>query len=172
MSVQTVVAPTTVREAVRPRVEHGHLRIHWMALGSAGMAANDCVWVPTEYAFLADVVLALGFSLAAAAKGADIAILAKPKEPDLLGKISRLDGKRRLIVYNDECDIGDMPDRCFDLATACVFDRESGKVVRIFDPLVKGCRAPGVGASYINVELADLDDSALSVNASRIASLR
>lgn len=167
----TVATPTiNLRDVVRTRVRREHHRIHWLTLGAAGMKAGERIHVPMDYDFIADIAIMIGCVRTFSASQADLLILSRPKEADLLSQISRLTKGRRIIVYNEESDIDSMPPRCFDIATACVFDRESRKVVRVFDPIDNGKRTY-VG-SYINVELMDINDSSLSIHASRIAALR
>lgn len=164
------VPPLVLKDVVRGRVRRDHLRIHWMALGSAGIRPGETIVVPREYDFLGDIAEDLGCIRTTTMAQATIIVLARPNESDLLNQISKLVAGRRLIVYNDERDIDAMPERCFDLVTACVFDRESKKVVRVFDP-IKGGKRTCVD-SYVNVELTDINDSSLSIHASRIAALR
>lgn len=167
---QRPVPPIVLRDVVRARVHRDHVRIHWMALGSAGIRPGETIMVPREYEFLADIAADLGCVRTMTAAQATIVVLARPNESDLLNQISKLSSGRRLIVYNNERDIDAMPERCFDLVTACVFDRESKKVVRVFDPIRGGKRT--CVDSYVNVELTDINDSSLSIHASRIAALR
>ena len=72
-----------------------------------------------------------------------------------------------MIAYNDESQIDGLSMRSFDLATACLFDQQSRKVVRVFD----GGNSRRV-ADYLHVELSEHTDSTLSMYASRIAALR
>lgn len=159
-----------LRDVIRTRVKREHLRIHWLALGAAGMRPGDKVHVPMGYEFISEVANAMGCLRVDNPNHAHIVILSKPRENELLSQISRIARGNRIVVYNDENDIDEMTPRCFDLATACVFDRESGKVVRLFDHIEDGRRT--TVSSYINVELTDINDSSLSIHASRIAALR
>jgi hypothetical protein len=56
--------------------------------------------------------------------------------------------------------------RSFEQATACLFDPEAAKIVRIIDGLPRRVR------DYLHIELGELSDSALGMHAQRIAALR
>src|SRR3546814_194688 len=107
------------------------------------------------------------FERAAREEKASVIFLYRPEEPELLGIVSKLAEGKRVIAYNDQSQVDALSLKSFQNVTACLFDHDSKKVVRIYD----GGEQPRV-SDYIHVEINDHTDSALSVYASRIASLR
>lgn len=154
-----------VKDTVRIHESGKDFRIHWMALGAAGMRVGDRLHVAPTLPIVLDVALALGAEKALNQSVATMIVSHRPTENQLISLVNRLKPNVRLIVYNDECDIEAMFERSFDLATACIFDQESRKVVRIYD---QDCKVK----AYIAVELTELSDSSISMQATRIATLR
>jgi hypothetical protein len=160
-----IMPANLVKDTVRIHESGRDFRIHWMALGAAGLRVGDRLHVAPTLPIVLDVAMALGAEKATTIAGATIIVSHKPTENQLISLINRLKPDVRLLVYNDECDIEGMFERSFDLATACIFDQESRKVVRIYD---KECKVK----AYIEVELTELSDSSISMQATRIATLR
>lgn len=146
-------------------------RIHLMSLSCAGLKKGDIVHAGAELPEIEAMVRGLGYQFSAHPALGTIIMLHRPRENDLLGQINRLRQGNRIIVYNLESDIETMTERSFELATACIFDSASAKVLRVFDsiPPKGACRRID---SYIDVELDEESDAGLSIHASRIAALR
>ncbi len=166
-----------LRNLARSMFNAEEARVHWMALSCAGIRQDDIVHATKDIPGLERIARRLGFSCVPVWNGASVVIIHRPKEPDLLARIAKLPQGARLLVYNDEGDIDEMMDRTFDLAIACIFDRVTKKVIRVFDALEpekgdsKNRKRLKVD-SYIDVELGEINDSSLAIHASRIAALR
>lgn len=143
------------------------VRINWIAIGCLGITPDDVVHFPSSQEALIRVARQLGATLATNASKATIITYDRLPEHDLMQIVGKMRPGTRLIIFNDERDLDMMNERCFDLVTACVFDRESGTVMRVFD-----AHRPRKISSYIEVELSDISDAALAMSASKIASLR
>ena len=142
-------------------------RLHWAVMNSIGLREGDIIHSPTELPIFQAVAKLLGIRWTRQDTDATIVILNQPGESELLSLVGRLRDDRRVIAYNDESQIDGLSMRSFDLATACLFDQQSRKVVRVFD----GGNSRRV-ADYLHVELSEHTDSTLSMYASRIAALR
>jgi hypothetical protein len=165
-----ILRASDIRNAVRSRIPEEQVRLHWMALSCVGMRTGDVIHAVAELANLADVARRIGFECVHQPANATVHILHRPKESELLVHVAKLKEGCRMLVYNEMSDIDLMHERSFEVVTACIFDRQSGKVVRIFDPLDKKKRTKI--DSYIDVELGEINDSSLSIQASKIAALR
>lgn len=143
------------------------IRINWIALGCLGLTPDDVVHFPSSQSALIKVARKFGATLAPTASKATIATYDRLPESDVMQIVGKMQPGTRLVIFNDERDLDMMTERCFDLVTACVFDRESHTVMRIFD-----AHRPRKISSYIEVELSDISDAALAMSASKIASLR
>lgn len=156
-----------LRATVARHMPSSHVRITWIALGSIGFKTGDNLHVPSCLPQISDIANELGVACIGHPAMASVVIQERPRETELLTQLSRLRPGNRLLVFNDEADIENMPERCFELVTACIFDHESKRVLRVFD----GYR-PRRSRSYIDVELNDVSDAVLAANAARIAALR
>lgn len=157
----------TLRATVARHVPPAQVRLAWIALGSVGFKPGDNLHVPPCLAPIHEIACELGVECIGHPAMASVVIQERPRETELLTQLSRLRPGNRLLVFNDESDIENMPERCFELVTACVFDHESKRVLRVFD----GYR-PRRSKSYIDVELNDVSDAVLAASAARIAALR
>ena len=151
---------------ITPAGERNAARLHWTIVNSLGLSPNDVIHASPDLKVYRIVASQLGNRFSRLPQEATIVVLSRPNENELVHRANRLQGNCRLVAYNTEDDVDQMSMRSFELATACVFDPESGKVARIFDGLPR--RVP----SYMHVELSEHSDSSLSLQASRIASLR
>lgn len=154
-----------VRDVVRRHDRGPDFRINWMALGATGLRVGDRLHAPPALSVFINVALSLGAERVLSQGEATVIACHRPSSNQLLSLINRMNPDVRLVVFNDDSDIEDMFERTFDLATACIFDQESHKVVRIYD---KTCKVK----DYIEVELTELSDSSISMQATRIATLR
>lgn len=157
----------TLRECIAARTPRSHRRLHLMALSCIGFQPRDVIHVVPSLDSISDVIASFGLPSVGHPAMATVVVQDRPRETELLTQLSRLKQGNRILVFNDESDIENMPERCFEIVTACVFDHESKRVLRVFDGY-KPRKIP----SYIDVELNDISDSALAINASRIAALR
>lgn len=171
MALATEYTIADLRDLSVRRCGATHGRINWMALSCAGLLPYDICHVSKELPQMQQIAKAIGLQLTPTANDATLGMLYRPKEPDLLGRVNRLEAGSRLIVFNMEDDIDAMMDRTFDLAIAAVFDRDSGMVLRLFDSLTEKGDRRGL-ESYIHIELNELTDASLSIQASRIAAMR
>lgn len=156
-----------LRATVARHMPASHVRMTWIALGSIGFKPGDNLHIPSCLPQISDIASELGVACIGHPAMASVVIQERPRETELLTQLSRLRPGNRLLVFNDEADIENMPERCFELVTACIFDHESKRVLRVFD----GYR-PRRSRSYIDVELNDVSDAVLAANAARIAALR
>lgn len=167
-----------LRDAVRKRVPADQLRIHWMAMSCIGLRPEDQMHIAPELHHIAAIAEAIGITCVPKPDAATIVILYRPKESERLLRVNRLADGCRILVHNEESDIDDMRDRVFELATACIFDRQSRKLLMVYDSLLcNGTEAKEVvrksrHGPYIHVELSEISDSSLSIQASNIAALR
>jgi hypothetical protein len=150
-----------------PRCPDHLAQLHWTVIQSVGLRPQDVVYAPIELAVFQTISTRAGFERAKREEKASVIFLYRPEESELLGIASKLEEGRRLIAYNDLSQVDALSLKSFQNVTACLFDHDSKKVVRIYD----GGEQPRV-SEYIHVEINDHTDSALSVYASRIASLR
>lgn len=142
-------------------------RIHEMALGCLGLQPKDTVHIVPCLIHLQALANRMGIRCVSHPAMASVLIQDRPRETEVLSHLSRMRLGNRLVVFNDESDIEAMPERCFELVTACIFDQESKRVVRVFDSY-----KPRRVNSYIDIELSEISDAAMTINASRIAALR
>jgi len=158
---------SALRESIANGTPSRMRRIHYMAMSCIGLQQKDVVHVVPTLDCIQEVMNELGIPCVGHPAMATVVIQDRPRETDLLTQLSRLRKGNRILVFNDECDIEHMPERCFELVTACIFDHESKRVLRVFDGY-----KPRKIQSYIDVELNDISDSALAISATRIAALR
>lgn len=145
-------------------------RINWLALVAIGLNEKDVIYVVTELMTLRGALEKLGCKCTHRPESATVTILYRPKENELLSMSMRMKKGSRILVFNEMEDIEKMTHRIFEIVIACIFDRQSNKVLRVIDPLEGGKRVKV--ENYINVELNDICDSALANHATKIASLR
>ncbi|QAY80184.1 hypothetical protein [Sphingosinicella sp. BN140058] len=146
---------------------HGIARLHWAVMNSLGLGPSDLVCSPIELRIFHSIAALSGAQMTRSTVDATITILWNASEVDVLSAAARLLPSRRIAAYNDERQIDGLALRGFEMATACLFDQDSKKVVRIFDS-----QQPRRLPEYLHVELGEHSDSSLSMYASRIASLR
>lgn len=158
---------SALRESIANGTPSRFRRLNLMAMSCIGLQPKDVVHVVPSLEAIQEVVNQLSIPCVGHPAMATVVIQDRPRETDLLTQLSRLRQGNRILVFNDECDIEHMPERCFELVTACIFDHRSKKVLRVFDGY-----KPRRIQSYVDVELDDISDSALAINASRIAALR
>jgi hypothetical protein len=156
---------TLLRDALRAHEKGKDFRLHWMTLGAAGIRKDDRIFVSPALTSVIGTISSLGIERLPMKKEATMLVVHRPTNNELLSMMNRLEPNVRLVVYSDEKDLDCMSEKTFDLATACIFDQESRKTVRIYD---RPCKIE----SYISIELADITDSAMSMQAARIATLR
>jgi hypothetical protein len=142
-------------------------RIHEIALGCLGLQPKDTVHIVPCLEHLHALARKMNIRCVSHPAMASVVIQDRPRETEVLSHLSRMRLGNRLLVFNDECDIETMPERCFELVTACIFDQESKRVLRVFDSY-----KPRRVDSYIDIELSEISDAAMTINASRIAALR
>lgn len=140
--------------------------LHWTVIQSIGLLPQDIVYVPIELAVFQAIANRAGIERAKREEAATVIFMYRPAEAELLGAVSKLAEGKRIVAYHDESQIDALSLKSFVNVTACLFDHESKKVVRIFDG-----GTPRID-DYIHVELNEHNDQTLSVYASRIASLR
>lgn len=145
---------------------HAAGRLDWCVAASLGLADTDAISAPIHMPAWRAIADLYGLTFQKACDNTSIRILYSPSEGELAALVGRLAGNQRIVAYNDERRLSEIPLRSFDMATACLFDSDSETVVRIFD------RQPRSNDDYIHVEVADLTEAALSFQAQRIASLR
>lgn len=154
------------REHVSPICERSALRLHWAIVNALGIQPSDVIHASQDLKVFSMITNRIGNQFSKLGRGATISIVSQISEIDLVNRSLRLQPGHRLVVYNHERDLDAMPQRSFDAATACFFDQASKKVVRIFDG------PPRRVSEYVHIELSEHSDSSLSMQASRIASLR
>jgi hypothetical protein len=136
-------------------------------MNSLGLRPSDIIYAPIELPVFHAIAALAGARHTHREDEATIWILFRPAENELISHINKLEYDRRIVAYNEESQIDGLSLRSFEMATACLFDQESKKVVRVFDA---GSRKKG--SDYLHVELGEHSDSSLSIYASRIAALR
>lgn len=156
-----------LRSSIASGTPHGLRRLNLMAMSCIGLHSKDVVHVAPSLEGIQIIMSRMDVPCVSHPAMATVVIRDRPSETELLTQLSRLREGNRVLVFNDECDIEHMPERCFEIVTACVFDHESKRVLRVFDGY-----KPRRIQSYVDVELNDISDSALAISASRIASLR
>ena len=166
LRMNSSISQSIYLELVR-RLPREKVRINWLALGCLGLTSEDTIYFPSSQPALIHVARKFGATLAPSAAKATVVGYDRLPESDLMLLVGKMKKGTRLVIFNDESDLERMTERCFDLVTACIFDRESRTVMRVFD-----AHRPRRIPSYIEVELSDISDAALAMNASKIASLR
>lgn len=146
--------------------EQSSMRLHWAVLNALGLQPTDILHCSKDLRVFTEIAKRAGNQFSPLGRDASLTIISQISENDLLDRAARLAPGRRLVVYSQEHQIDAMPLRCFDMATACLFDQDSRKVVRIFDGPPRRIR------EYLHIELAEHDDASLTMQASRIAALR
>lgn len=140
-------------------------KLHVLMLQSLGLKTGESIYVPSQPVVQA-IAQKLQISVTWAEEDAAISVLYRPKETELLHRLSRMNTGRRIVVYNTEKDIDQISMRSLDLATAYIYDQRSGTAIRVFDP------PPKKVGDFIHVEVSELSQAALLLHISRIASLR
>lgn len=141
-------------------------RLNWVVANCVGFKKTDVVTAGRDIAFFRDAAKKCGSEFSIKSGKATVTIVNCPTELELVNRVTRLQKGCRLIVFNPEKDVDTMSLRSFEIVTACIFDRETSSVVRIFDAL------PRKVDEFIHIELAEQFGSALKMEISRIASLR
>lgn len=142
-------------------------RLHWMVIQSIGLKPDDILYIPIELAVFRAIPALQTVSTVRRDDGASVVFLYRPAEVDLLAAAAKLTGRRRIIAYNDEDQIDALPMKSFASASACLFDHDAKKVVRFFDGADESD-----DPDYLQIEIGEHGDHALSLFAAKIASLR
>ncbi|AXK43743.1 hypothetical protein [Erythrobacter aureus] len=146
--------------------ERFEARLHALVINAIGLRRGDCIYVSPTLNIQRATAREMGASFVSKMKDANIFLFASVSEMELIRRVNKLPPGSRVISYSDESQVDNMSLSSFEAATACIFDPNCRKVVRVFDPPRKG------RGDYLHIEMSELADSTLSMQATRIASLR
>lgn len=146
--------------------ERFEARLHALVINSIGVRRNDHIYVSPALNVQRRAAIDLGATFVATMKEANVFFFCAVSEMELIRRVNKLPPGSRIVTYNDEADVDHMSLSSFEAATACIFDPNCKKVVRVFDPPRKG------RGDYLHIEMSEHCDSALAMQATRIASLR
>lgn len=165
----SIAIPTDLRsfgDKFAPTCRRNATRLHWIVVNAIGLRPSDIIHAVPDFPLYPEVAKQVGASFSHREDGATITILSRVPEADLLSRVNRLAPGNRILAFNRDRDIDAMSLRSFEMVTACLFDQESGLLVRVFDA------RPRPVADYLHVELIEHSDASLAIQAQRIASLR
>ncbi len=164
-----ITAPAPEDATPLPAITQGEryqARLHALVISAIGLRKGDCIYVSPALGVQRSAASEMGAIFVSAVKEANIFLLSALSEMELIRRVNKLPSGSRIVIYNDEDEVDGMSLSSFEAATACIFDPSCRMVVRVFDPPRKG------RGDYLHIEMAELADSALSMQATRIASLR
>src|SRR3546814_4248238 len=115
-----------------PRCPDNLALLHWTVIQSVGLLPGDIVYAPIELAVFQKISARAGFERADREEKASVIFIYRPVEPELLGIVSKLAEGKRVIAYNDQRQVDGISLKSFKNVTACLFDHDSNKVVRLY----------------------------------------